>query len=1011
MRFLKFAPASALLAVVLTVLFGWMPFRASEDVVWLEVPMESSAAGVATVQTWSGGGHWNVNISSAHVVRDEPKQVLRFRIPGGLCHEFRFAPLNTLGTVAMGQARVRDADGRVILKLGNDAWSDADGDKLKVLGDGRVGFAAGSSPHQWPVILAPGKAWHFSSGRETDLLGLSLLCVALAVVSLLIAVRFEALLERGWARVTNRAQRICGWAVASPYRALAVVAILSVGCSVFPVLFCGKSFLSPTTGAVCLYESYVTIPGVESLKHENARNSDTLAIQVGHRPWTMYSYESLIERGEFPLWNRYNSCGTPFLGNGLNMLGDPLHWPVILSNSASWAWDLKFVVARWLLAWGIGLCIWKATSHLGVAALVAFGANFLGFFAFRLCHPASFSLCYAPWIFFAWQHLGTGRTGRSLAGWAFLLLLACQMEFHSGTAKEAAFLIAFLNAAGALSVWFGEAPQRAKRIAAGIVTCLAFVLLNAPFWLVFFDSLKEAYSVYAAPAVHQVQPAAFIGLFDDIFFHRLTPHEMHTNPSANFLIFSGFLLALAHIPRVWKTPVGKALIITSLPALAFAFGVIPPFIVQKIPFIANISHVGNTFSCVLIVQFAILAGIGFAAWMTPTDKERGSRQWVTYLGLIALVACAYFVGATGITQDNKPSDLMPHVSPFFVVYSTLIFAGAVLLPLVLRTLKRTSLFSVLALGSILALLLFRHAQFVETTFDHYVINLGERNEFRATSPAVESLRPQLTEHARVAGLRANLLPGYNGALRLDNVCSADTLTCRFLHELLDQTPIEKVWGWRMVFHARTLAETQCYSDFLNVRYFLAPLGSRHPESFRRVSSSDLEVWESPSAWPRTFFTDSVAIYAQPADLAKMIAASDGRPFAAIQGIGNVPPNPTRTVALASNLSYSTNAATVTIDAPSAGTLVLTESWFEGDMLASVNGKSVVPKRVNHAFRGVEIPAAGHYTVEFRYRPRRLTLALWMSGAGFALAIAGALGMLRARAWNQFQSDEFGVGRV
>ena len=991
MRFLKFAPASALLAVVLTVLFGWKPFGAPEDVVWLEVPMESSAPGVASLGIWSGPGHWHVTFPMAHVRAHDPNQVLRFRVPGGRTRRLMFAPLQVPSTVALGPAVVRDSDGNQIIELGISAWKTADGAPLQPLSGGRVGFVVGSSAHQWPITLAAGMACNFSSGREVAPIFLASMFLALTSVFVFIAARFESGFSRFWAGVIERGRRFFNWGAASPGPALALVAVLSTVCACFPTIFCGKSFVSPNNDSSALYEGFPTIPGITSLSMENGRMSDTLATQLGHRPWTKYAYESLVEHGEFPLWDRYNSCGTPFLGNGLNMLGDPLHWPVILSNSASWAWDAKFVIARWLFAWGIGLCVWKATGHFGVAVLVGFGANFLGFFGFRLCHPAAFSMCYAPWILFAWLNIASARTRRSMAGWALLLLLACNMEFHSGTAKEAAMLIAFLNASGLLAVCFAEWRKCGERVAFGLCACIAFVLINAPFWLVFVDSLKEAYSVYTAPPIVQVQPAAFVGLFDDTFYQRLVPRETLTNPAANFLIFSGFLLALLNIRHTWRSPVGKAIILSSLPALAFAFGGIPASVIRKIPFIANISHVGNTFSCVLIVQFAILSGIGFSAWLKSSDKANVRRRMCIYLGLLACIAGVYFFGANGVSTTGEPVDKLPDASPFFVTYVTLILVAAAVLPIALLAFRRASFCAVVAMAVLVVVPLFRHAQYVETSFDYYAINLQERNEFQATSPAVESLRPLLAVPARVAGIRGVLMPGYNGPLRLDNVCSADTLTCRFLHELLDQTALEKVWGWRTVFQAQTLAETQKISDFLNVKYFLAPLGSGLPPGFRALSTSDLVVWESPTAWPRAFFTDQLASYEKPAELVKMIAASDGRPFAAVQRAdAQTAPKPERQTLAASRVTYTTNAATVALDAPSAGVVVLGESWFEGDMLASINGQPANPLRVNHAFRGVELPAAGHYVVEFRYRPRRLTLALWLSGAGALLAVVMAL---------------------
>jgi hypothetical protein len=62
-----------------------------------------------------------------------------------------------------------------------------------------------------------------------------------------------------------------------------------------------------------------------------------------------------------------------------------------------------------------------------------------------------------------------------------------------------------------------------------------------------------------------------------------------------------------------------------------------------------------------------------------------------------------------------------------------------------------------------------------------------------------------------------------------------------------------------------------------------------------------------------------------------------------------------------------------------------------DFTATVNGIPAQAVRVNHAFKGVWLPAAGDYAVEFSYRPARLRWALGASLVG-VVAIAALLGL-------------------
>ena len=72
-------------------------------------------------------------------------------------------------------------------------------------------------------------------------------------------------------------------------------------------------------------------------------------------PYSAVEHRAIVVDGEWPLWNRFNSSGVTLLGQGQSMLGDPLHFIVILADGASWAWDLKFLVAKALFAAGLGL--------------------------------------------------------------------------------------------------------------------------------------------------------------------------------------------------------------------------------------------------------------------------------------------------------------------------------------------------------------------------------------------------------------------------------------------------------------------------------------------------------------------------------------------------------------------------------------------------------------------------------------------------------------------------------
>lgn len=75
---------------------------------------------------------------------------------------------------------------------------------------------------------------------------------------------------------------------------------------------------------------------------------------------------------------------------------------------------------------------------------------------------------------------------------------------------------------------------------------------------------------------------------------------------------------------------------------------------------------------------------------------------------------------------------------------------------------------------------------------------------------------------------------------------------------------------------------------------------------------------------------------------------------------------------------------VVADLASPGLLVLRDTWYPG-WRARVDGAPADILRVDHAFRGVVLPA-GQYRVVFEYAPSSVRVGPWLSGAGLVIAL-------------------------
>jgi hypothetical protein len=288
---------------------------------------------------------------------------------------------------------------------------------------------------------------------------------------------------------------------------------------------------------------------------------------------------------------------------------------------------------------------------------------------------------------------------------------------------------------------------------------------------------------------------------------------------------------------------------------------------------------------------------------------------------------------------------------------------------------------------------FRHGMWLETKFDYYVMNPQPRMNLRAKSPAIEVIRQHDAEPARTIGMGRVLQPGFNAVLGLECVAGADAVGSRALLEWFDASGLGARWVWSPAVTSENVNAVRPFLDAMNVRHYLAPAHTVAAGSLRKLASADLEVFVSDTAWPRAFFTDRAARYDDVHDLAQLVARGDGQPFAAVTSRGELalPAELSgRRVVPARDYRLTSNRTAFTIDAPAAGLAVLTESAVPDDFRVTLNGTPAGVVAVNHIFKGVQLPAAGRYRVEFAYWPHLLSPALRIAAVSAALILLAAL---------------------
>jgi hypothetical protein len=935
--------------------------------------------------------------------------LLRFPLPYGQIRALRFDPLDRSGTLTLSGGRIVDGSGATRVEFAPAQFRADTEIESAVVHDSRlvVVTTAGATDPSLRIrlpepITIPRPSWAW------EVIGLFI--VLLAIVA---AVQWAAAAQP--LRWAERAAALRGWGLRRPQTVIVIAALLATAAANYPVLLGGRSFVSPGLGTDLLYGQNPWVPGLQATELSDPHGADVGALMWQHLPLSALEHDALLRDGELPLWNRYDSAGVPLLGQGQSCFGDPLQVIPILARGAAWAWDLKFLLAKWAFAAGIGACAWRLFRHLPAALLVTGSSAFLGFFVYRINHPAIFSLCYSPWILLCWIRLAQAATGRGTVLWLAALIGANGTEMNSGTAKEAYVLLVALNLTGALLLLLSGQPGRSKArsLGAAALAGIVFALIAAPVWFTFYRALQISYTSYNAPAAFQVPPGLLAGLFDELFYRPFQQHGWVGDPSANFLVLVGIAWVVVRLRAALADPGARALVLACLPLLALVFGVIPPAWVTAVPYLGNIQHIDNTFSCVLIVVFLVLAGFGFRDLWERIGTDEGRREAAAVAAGVAAVLALYLGTAQAVLRSIYAAYTWGKVitlPPFVYGYGLSLLLGVLVLLAALHLARRRGGWTpatILGVGAALVAFHWRLGLATGPAYADYRAEPAERVDLVAPSPALASLPDPSASPYRVTGFHNDLLGGWSSVYGLEGISGPDALINPYYRELMEAAGIPRVWDWRYLVETSDGRRHRPLLDALGVRYYLGyHLGKAVPgPELTPVRSADLDVFESATAWPRAFFTDSVAVYQDTGQYWSWLRSGDGRPFAGIQvrDWARLSPQPrvsgdlrTRHVEAADHYRLTGNTTAFRVQASAPGFIVLTEAYEPDNFRAWLNGKRVPYFRVNQAFKGIYVDAPGTYEVRYAYWPHALSRCLELSVLGLCLTGAAMAWAVRPR---------------
>lgn len=789
------------------------------------------------------------------------------------------------------------------------------------------------------------------------------------------------------------------WCARHPVLSIVLLAALAVIINNYPIVFCGRSYVSPSARLPMLHDGGPTFAGLRTLAGYD-HGSDSAAVLLWGVPAGFIESRALMEHGELPLWNRYSHAGDMFVGQAVTMLGDPLQLIVIFGHGSSVAWDIKFLLAKFIFCVGFGLLILRLLGSPLLSLLFTVLAAYCGAFFFIDNHPVFFVFSYAPWILLSALKFLDLQSAHSFA-WGPVWLLANFGCFNGGHVETAASLIAGLNLA-ALTYWLvrrGNRVDAAKIVACMAVATLLFLALTAPVWISFLVSLPGSYGKHSEVQVTQLPPAALLGAFDDVFFRLPLTNDWFEAPApgSSLLIAVGSLFSAFR----WRQLKSDRFFVINSCAIvlwgACIFKIIPGWVFAVVPLLNRVGHIYTDFSYLLSLHLAIQCAYGFKSLAHETNLRRALVDF-SWVALILAIITAVF--CLEITHSPIPWN-------YFVCVAAAAFAAPLLYLFMKLRQGRIPAFwwvAIIILGFIPN---FRFGLY-HTGNERTLMLPGQRLVLNEPSESIDKIKADPSGPFRVVGLQRNLFGDYAAVYGLEDIRSCAPLSNAEFMYLLQNFPgmrVTTVWITRVLdpWAAQPLL------NLLNVKYLLySPLLSgktSDPAPFRVADRGDFIVLENPDVWPRAFFSDKIVPISSAEEFVRFLGANGKRPFAALTpkeiaeqpGLPQLESTNPAAVVSAKNYKLDVNSTAFDIHATSAGVVCLTEGQAR-DFVATANGVSRPVLTVNRAFKGIFLDRAGDYHVEFTYRPRhwRLACRLFWIAAGL-VPILYAVQFFRVRA--------------
>lgn len=737
------------------------------------------------------------------------------------------------------------------------------------------------------------------------------------------------------------------------------------------------------------------------------------------------------ENGEFPLWNPYSFCGTPYLADIQTQLFYPVNWPLFLLSP-----ERQFPLYLWIHCVIGAIGFYVLTRSLGIVPVVcgltavAFGFNEYFYKNFGL--PTFFAAAaWAPWCL--WITLRLVR--RPNAANALLGALIWCQEFLAGQPQTAVHTVYATLTILAMNLLVREGGTGRWRRVLGYGTMMsvlavgiAAVQLLPTAELVRHSARSDlSYETVASGAFQSVDllrllvpdffgssqsSDAWSGRFgdEDEHFHRSSFSSLSVGTPLFLLALLGLVFGLRKENRSRVLPWLVLMLVTyslafATPLLQLAHRFLPGFAVARVDRLAN---------------WIVLAQFVTAAWGAHfLLREYGRVFWIRAFGIAAIVICTagfFYVrshavelpailNADPVEGRRAGNDLLPETAEGIVMRTGWaagfgIVAGLLLLiPVpVVRSL------ALVVLGAF-------HLIWVGLAYQ----GAKDPSAAHSLTPSIEKLVAVLDEGDDGGGRMMRfqrdpgskditsrvLPPSTNVPFRIRDVQGYNALSNRLIGEVLERATGENlfshgIWSSRRIVAPQSeLTLDLPLWDVLAVRALVSK-GSPDRYSFGRRrwtlrGTDDFTVWEKNDFLPRIRLAPMAAGVTEEVMRRKLTHRRvPGRtipidPASEVLWVGEGSLGSRGAVPGTVRVLYDgLNRIEVETEAATEQMLVVADTYMTG-WQATVDGEPCEILPVFGVVRGVVVPAGSH-SVIMQYKPHSFRNGLLATGASWIVMI-------------------------